>query len=113
MPTIDWRWVIGGLLCLAAFSFLIGYVTGRLDERDAIRHMLLGSDMGRVSRSDAPMNHAATRAKALRDQAHSLYLKAVEFKVAAYALEQEALRVMRESVRRGIDGSKPCARCAD
>ena len=59
------------------------------------------------------MRKAATRAKALRDQAHSPYLKADEFRAAAYELEQEALRVMRESVMRGIDESKPCSRCAD
>ena len=59
------------------------------------------------------MRKAATRAKALRDQADSLYLKADEFRAAAYALEQEALRVMREPEALGIDESKPCSRCAD
>ena len=41
--TIDWRWVIVGLLYLATFSFLVGYVTDRLDERDAIRRILLAA----------------------------------------------------------------------
>lgn len=59
------------------------------------------------------MNPAATRAKALRDQAHSLYLKADEFRAAGYELEQEALRVMREPAKWGIDEQKPCSRCAD
>ena len=72
------------------------------------------------------MNPAATRAKALRDQAHSLYLKADEFRAAAYALEQEALGLlcpkrvmlvmpvispMPETI--GIDEQKPCSRCAE
>ena len=59
------------------------------------------------------MNATASRAKALRAQAHSLYLKADEFRAAAYALEQEALRVMREPEALGIDEQKPCSRCAD
>jgi hypothetical protein len=51
---------------------------------------------------------AQARAKALRAQAHALYLKADEFRAAAYALEQEPLRVMREPERDGCDEGKPC-----